>query len=89
MEHTIRLHPLLACIRRLFGLGETDLQYINGPQTLPAPLSREDEAALNERIETDEEGNDVYATIDDDDELDAVFEKYLEIAEADEEDAEE
>lgn len=41
------------------------------------------------RIETDEEGNDVYATIDDDDELDAVFEKYLEIAEADEEDAEE
>ena len=39
MEHTIRLHPLLACIRRLFGLGETDLQYINGPQTLPAPLS--------------------------------------------------
>lgn len=55
MEHTIRLHPLLACIRRLFGLGETDLQYINGPQTLPAPLSREDEAALIERIETDEE----------------------------------
>ena len=40
MEHTIRLHPLLACIRRLFGLGETDLQYINGPQTLPAPLPR-------------------------------------------------
>lgn len=37
------------------------------------------------RIETDEEGNDAYATIDDDDELDAVFEKYLEIAEADDE----
>ena len=55
MEHNNRLHPLLASIRRLFGLGETDLQYINGPQTLPAPLSREDEAALIERIETDEE----------------------------------
>ena len=37
------------------------------------------------RIETDEDGNDIYATIEDDAELDAVFEKYLEIAEADEE----
>lgn len=35
------------------------------------------------RIETDAEGNDVYATVEDDAELDAVFEKYLEIAEAD------
>lgn len=38
------------------------------------------------RIETDDEGNDVYATIEDDAELDEVFEKYLEIAEADDED---
>ena len=38
------------------------------------------------RIETDADGNDVYATIEDDAELDAVFEKYLEIAEADEDD---
>ena len=37
------------------------------------------------RIETDEEGNDVYATVEDDAELDEVFEKYLEIAEADDE----
>ena len=36
------------------------------------------------RIETDAEDNDVYATVDDEAELDAVFEKYLEIAEADE-----
>ena len=36
------------------------------------------------RIETDEEGNDMYATIETDEELDAVFEKYLEIVEADE-----
>jgi len=43
----------------------------------------EDELVIM-RIETDAEGNDVYATIDDDKELDAVFEKYLEIAEADE-----
>ena len=37
------------------------------------------------RIETDEDGNDYYTSIDDDAELDEVFEKYLEIAEADEE----
>ena len=35
------------------------------------------------RIEADEDGNDCYVTIDDDAELDEVFEKYLEIAEAD------
>ena len=37
------------------------------------------------RIDTDDEGNDVYATVEDEAELDAAFEKYLEIAEADEE----
>ena len=37
------------------------------------------------RIETDEDGNDVYATIEDEAELNAVFDKYLEIVEADEE----
>ena len=36
------------------------------------------------RIDTDDEGNDVYATVESEAELDAVFEKYLEIAEADE-----
>ena len=43
----------------------------------------EDELVIM-RIENDEDGNDVYVTIDDDAELDEVFEKYLEIAEADE-----
>ena len=43
----------------------------------------EDELVIM-RIETDEEGNDYYATIDTDEELDAVFEEYLRIAEADE-----
>ena len=43
----------------------------------------EDELVIM-RIETDEEGNDYYATIEDEAELDSVFEKYLEIAEADE-----
>ena len=41
--------------------------------------------ALVLRIDTDDEGNDVYASITDDDELEAVFNHYLEIAEADEE----
>ena len=40
------------------------------------------------RLETDEDGNDIYTTIDDEAELDEVFEKYLEIAEADEGDEE-
>ena len=44
----------------------------------------EDELVIM-RIETDDEGNDVYTTIEDDAELDEVFEKYLEIAEADDE----
>ena len=43
----------------------------------------EDELVIM-RIETDADGNDVYATVDDEAELDSVFEKYLEIAEADE-----
>ena len=53
------------------------------------PVEPMDDVAEDElvilRIETDEEGNDYYATIEDDAELDEVFEKYLEIAEADEE----
>ena len=43
----------------------------------------EDELAIM-RIETDENGIDYYATIEDENELEEVFEKYLEIAEADE-----
>ena len=54
-----------------------------------APVEPDDEIGDDElvilRIDTDESGNDAYVTIDDDEELDDVFEKYLEIAEADEE----
>lgn len=53
-----------------------------------APVEPMEDVAEDElvimRIETDEEGNDFYATVDTEEELDAVFEKYLEIAEADE-----
>ena len=54
-----------------------------------APMEPMEDVAEDElvimRIETDEEGNDFYTTIEDEEELDAVFEKYLEIAEADDE----
>ncbi len=43
----------------------------------------EDELVIM-RIEQDEDGNDFYTTIDSEEELNEVFEKYLEIAEADE-----
>lgn len=43
----------------------------------------EDELVIM-RIEQDEDGNDFYTTIDSEQELNEVFEKYLEIAEADE-----
>ena len=54
-----------------------------------APAEPMDDVAEDEmvimRIESDEEtGEDVYATIDDEAELDEVFEEYLKIAEADE-----
>jgi len=53
-----------------------------------APIEEMEDVAEDElvimRIETDAEGNDYYATVDNEAELDAVFEKYLEIAEADE-----
>ena len=48
------------------------------------PVEPMEDVLVIMRIETDDEGNDYYATIDNDEELDAVFEKYLEIAEADE-----
>ena len=44
----------------------------------------EDELVIM-RILTDENGNDYYSTIESEKELNEVFEKYLEIAEADEE----
>ena len=38
---------------RLALAGKNALNYINGPQTLPPPLSKEEEAALTERLESD------------------------------------
>ena len=66
------------------------LEHEGKPYICLVPLDPMEDVSEDElvilRIETDDEGNDVYATVEDDAELDAVFEKYLEIAEADEED---
>jgi len=64
------------------------LEYEGNSYICLVPVEPMEDVAEDElvilRIETDEEGNDMYATIESDDELDAVFEKYLEIVEADE-----
>ena len=64
------------------------LEYEGKAYICLAPIEPMEDVAEDElvimRIETDEEGNDYYATVDNEVELDAVFEKYLEIAEADE-----
>ena len=48
------------------------------------PDSSDEEVVILE-IDTDDEGNDVYATVEDDEILDDVFEKYLEIVEGEDE----
>ena len=58
-------------------------QYICLAPVEPMEDVEEDELVIL-RIETDEDGNDCYATVETDEELEAVFEKYLEIVEADE-----
>ncbi|MBO5766925.1 MAG: sigma-70 family RNA polymerase sigma factor, partial [Clostridia bacterium] len=40
-------------IKEVLGIGE-ELFYINGPQTLPPPLTQEEENELTERLEIDE-----------------------------------
>ncbi|MBR5858338.1 MAG: RNA polymerase sporulation sigma factor SigE [Clostridia bacterium] len=48
-----RMTTLINWIRELLGIGE-ELFYVNGPQTLPPPLTQEEENELTERIEIDE-----------------------------------
>ena len=54
-----------------------------------APIEPMEDVAEDElvimKIEQDKDGNDFYSTIDSEKELNEVFEKYLELAEADEE----
>lgn len=46
-------------IKEFLGISEEELFYINGPQTLPPPLSKEEEAALLERLDNDPEAKNI------------------------------
>ena len=65
------------------------LEHKGGVYICLAPAEPMEDVAEDElvimRIQQDAEGNDFYSTIDSEEELNEVFEKYLEIAEADEE----
>ena len=55
----IRLQKIILLVKRriaaIFGRGESGgIFYINGPETLPAPLTREEESRAVERLEYDE-----------------------------------
>jgi len=50
--------PLIAKLRQMLA-EKNGLHYINGPQTLPPPLSKEEEAALTERMGTDPAARDL------------------------------
>lgn len=50
---TKKIDLVIHWIREVLGVGD-ELFYINGPQTLPPPLSYEEEAEFIERIEIDE-----------------------------------
>ena len=43
------------CLKKTLGIGDDKLFYINGPQILPVPLSKEEEAELIARMENDEQ----------------------------------
>ena len=43
-------HALLATIRRLFSQGSRQCHYIHGSETLPPPLTKEEEAQVLENI---------------------------------------
>jgi len=65
------------------------LQFKGEDYVLLAPVEPTDDMEEDEvlvlRIDNDDEGNEIYVSVDDDDLVQQVFEKYLEIVEADEE----
>ncbi len=65
------------------------LEYEGKSYVVLAPAEEMEDIAPDEavvlRIDTDDEGNDVYASIEDEDELEKVFERYNELAGEDEE----
>lgn len=53
MENKKIMSTLFKLLAKLFGKSADGVYYINGPQTLPPPLSKEEEAELTARAETD------------------------------------
>ena len=68
------------------------LEYNGKDYVVLAPAEEMEDIAEDEavvlRIEQDEDGNDVYASVEDEDEMERVFERYLEIAGTEEDDEE-
>jgi len=68
------------------------LEYQGKDYVILAPAEEMEDIADDEavvlRIEKDAEGNDVYASVEDEDEMEKVFERYLEIAGTEEDDEE-
>ena len=59
MKLTDSYNLVMLWIKEFLGISEDELFYINGPQTLPPPLSKEEETALLERLETDSEAKNI------------------------------
>ena len=49
----IKINTLVIKIKKVFGVAE--INYINGPQTLPPPLKKEEEAEIMKRIQMGDE----------------------------------
>ncbi len=56
---TNKLFAILNRIKAFFARRRGGVYYVNGPEVLPPPLSREEEATIIERLETDEEAKQI------------------------------
>lgn len=55
MKLPLKCNLVILWLKEFLGISEEELFYINGPQTLPPPLSKEEELALIDRLDTDAE----------------------------------
>jgi RNA polymerase sporulation-specific sigma factor len=54
MKLTSKYNLVLLWLKEKLGISAEELFYINGPQTLPPPLSKDEEAVMISRLDTDE-----------------------------------
>lgn len=55
MKLKLKKNIIIIWLKEFLGITEKDLFYINGPQTLPPPLSKEEEMYMINRLKTDPE----------------------------------